>query len=354
MQIGLVGLSNSGKTTLFQLLTGMKDVSGSQAKAARGMVKVPDSRIDYLSSVFKPKKTTYAALEAVDIPGLVPGAEKSTVSFLTAVRESDVLIHVIQDFENPEVMHLQEDLNPMRDLELVIYELLLADLDQIEKRIERIEKGKPNKANQEEKVLLERLRHALEEEQPISSLELSAEEEVLVRNYRFLTAKPYVVVVNVDESRISDHESHRNSEIARYCDRQGIPIQFLSARIESEIAELDGEERQMFLADLGIEESGLVTVTRLVYTRLGLISFFTVGEDEVKAWTITRGMNARQAAGRIHSDIERGFIRAEVVAYEDFVRAGSLAAARSEGTLRLEGKDYIVQDGEIVHFRFNV
>jgi len=354
MQIGLVGLSYSGKTTLFQLLTGMKQSIGSQGKANRGIVKVPDSRVDYLSALYKPKKTTYAILEAVDIPGLVPGAERSTVSFLTAVREADVLVHVIQDFESPEAPSHEGKLDPRRDLELVLYELLLADLDQVERRIERIKTGKPSKINQEELALLDKLKNALESEIPVSSLELTASEELMVRNYRYLTAKPYVVVVNVDESKISDHEANRNSEIAQFCQERGIPWQYLSARIEAEIAELDGEERQLFLEELNITESGLFTVTRLVYTRLGLISFFTVGEDEVKAWTITKGLTAREAAGKIHSDIERGFIRAEVVSFDDFARAGSMNAARTEGTLRLEGKDYIVNDGDIIHFRFNI
>ena len=354
MQIGLVGLSYSGKTTLFQLLTGIKQDHTMQGKANRGVVKVPDSRVDYLSALYKPKKTTYATLEAVDIPGLIPGAERSTASFLTAVREADILVNVIQDFENPEAPPHEGELNPQRDLELVLYELLLADLDQVERRIERIKSGKPSKINQEELALLQKLKSALEAEIPVSSLELSAAEELMVRNYRFLAAKPYVVVVNVDESRISDHEAHSNSEIAGFCRERGIPWHYLSARIESEIAELDGEERQLFLEELNIKESGLVTVTRLVYTRLGLISFFTVGEDEVKAWTITKGLTAREAAGKIHSDMERGFIRAEVVAFDDFARAGSMNAARTEGTLRLEGKDYIVNDGDIIHFRFNV
>ncbi len=353
MQIGLVGLSNSGKTTLFQLLTGIKEPAGSQGKANRGIIKVPDSRVDYLSDLFKPKKTIHTTLEAVDIPGLIPGP-RSTVSFLAAVRESDVLVHVIQAFNNPEAPHLKGNLNPLRDLELVTYELLLADLDQIEKRMERILEGKPNKINQDEINLLEKLRSTLEGEQPISSLVLSEEEKLLARNYQFLTSKPYVVVVNMDESELLDSKSNQNSEIAEHCRKQHIPIQFLSARIESEIAELDGDERQLFLEELGIGESGLVIVTRLVYERLGLLSFFTVGEDEVKAWTIPNGMVAREAAGKIHSDIERGFIRAEVVAYDDFVKAGSMAVARSEGTLRLEGKDYVVKDGDIVHFRFNV
>ncbi|NLV16279.1 MAG: redox-regulated ATPase YchF [Syntrophomonadaceae bacterium] len=354
MQIGLVGLSNSGKTTLFQLLTGTKESSYAPGKANRGIFKVPDSRVDYLSSMFKPKKTTHATLEAIDIPGLIPGADKSTVSFLTSVRESDVLVHVIQDFDNPEAPHLEGTLDPLRDLELVTYELLLADLDQIEKRLERMKKGKPGKDHDTELALLAKCREAIEGEKLISSLSVSPQEEPFMHNYRFLTAKPYVVVVNLDENRIADSDSYSSAPISIYCKQHDIPLLFLSARIESEISQLDGSDRQIFLEELGIKESGLVLVSRLVYTRLGLISFFTVGEDEVKAWTITGGTTAREAAGKIHSDIERGFIRAEVIEYKDFLQAGSMAAARNEGTFRLEGKEYIVKDGDIVHFRFNV
>lgn len=354
MQIGLVGLCNSGKTTLFQLLTGTKDSSYASGKANRGIFKVPDSRVDYLSDMFKPKKTTHATLEAIDIPGLIPGADRSTVSFLTSVRESDVLVHVIQDFENPEAPHLEGSLDPLRDLELVSYELLLADLDQIEKRLERMKKSKPGNDYDIELALLAKCKDAVESEKLISSITFLPQEEPFLRNYRFLTAKPYVVVVNLDENRIADNDSYSSTPINLYCKEHNIPLLFLSARIESEISQLDGDDRQIFLEELGINESGLVLVSRLVYNRLGLISFFTVGEDEVKAWTITEETIARDAAGKIHSDIERGFIRAEVIAYQDFLHAGSMAAARNEGTFRLEGKEYIVKDGDIVHFRFNV
>ncbi len=354
MQIGLVGLSNSGKTTLFQLLTGIKDSAFSPGKTNKGIFKVPDGRVDYLSSLFKPKKTTHATLEAVDIPGLIPGTDRSTVSFLNSVREADVLVNVIQDFDSAEAPHMEGSLDLMRDLEMVIYELLLADLDQIEKRLERMKKGKPGKDFDLEAGVLSRCKEALEKENPISSLEMTPEEDNLVRNFRFLTAKPYVVVVNVDEGQLLAPETEHTAAIIDHCRKHNIPLLFLSAKIESEIADLEGEDRLLFLSELGIEESGLVLVSRLVYQRLGLISFFTVGEDEVKAWTITAGMNAREAAGKIHSDIERGFIRAEVVSFEAFQRAGSMANARTEGTFRLEGKEYVVKDGDIVHFRFNV
>lgn len=353
MQIGLVGLTNSGKSTLFHLLTGVKNTAG-QNKANKGVVKVPDSRVDFLSELFKPRKTTYATLEAVDIPGLVPGQEKSAVTFLQAVRDSDVLIHVIQAFESDDAPHVEGSLDVFRDVEMVGYELLLADLDQVSKRLEKINSGKRKQENEVENKLLDRIQQCLEDEKPILSLDLNEEEDMLVRNFQFLTAKPFVVVVNVDENDIQGENVVGISKLKEYCDERGIPLQVLPAKIEQEISELDGEERQMFMEDLGIELSGLEVVTRLVYEKLNLISFFTVGEDEVKAWTINRGTNARKAAGKIHSDIERGFIRAEVIEYDSFKAAGSMAAARDNGTLRLEGKEYIVKDGDIVHFRFNV
>jgi ribosome-binding ATPase YchF (GTP1/OBG family) len=202
--------------------------------------------------------------------------------------------------------------------------------------------------------LLNRLKAVLEEEKPISTLSLSPDEDLLIRNYGFLTAKPCVVVVNVDEDALLDRRFSRSQPVLEYCGERDIPVQFVSARIEREISELEEEERQTFMEEIGITESGLMAVTRIVYQKLGLISFFTVGEDEVKAWTVEQGSAARKAAGKIHSDIERGFIRAEVIDFESFQKAGSMAAARNEGTLRLEGKEYIVKDGDIVHFRFNV
>lgn len=351
MQIGLVGLTQSGKSTIFKLLTG---VDSASTKSSRAVVKVPDARIDYLSGVFKPKKTTYAALEAVDIPGLVPGGDKSAAGFLQAVRDADVLIQVVQAFDNPSMPHVMGDIDPFRDLELVSYELLLADLDLIEKRIERINASKKKKEQESELNLLLRLKEVLEQELPVSSLNLNDEEEAFVRNYQLLTAKPAVVVLNVSEDDIASGAFPGQEKVTAYLRERNIPMQVLSARIEQEISELTGDEKEMFMSDLGITESGVAVLTRLVYQKLGLISFFTVGEDEVKAWTIEKGLNARRAAGKIHSDIERGFIRAEVIEYDAFVTAKTMAAARDAGTLRLEGKEYIVKDGDIVHFRFNV
>ncbi|MGE5398266.1 MAG: redox-regulated ATPase YchF [Chitinophagales bacterium] len=352
MQVGIVGLSLSGKTTFFQVMTGSKNVS--QGKSSQAIVKIPDNRVDYLSSVFNPRKTTYASLEAIDIPGLIPGGQKTSSGFLQAVRDSDLLVHVIRAFENPEVPYLDAELNPMGDLEHLSYELLLADLDQIEKRIERMHSGKAKKQNEQELGLLERLKDALEHEKPLSTVSMSDEEEILTRNYQFLTAKPCIVVVNIDEKNLETMDYPRRKELEEYCRERGIPVQVLSARIEQELSELQGDDRALFLEELGIKEPGLQVLTRLVYERLGLISFFTVGEDEVKAWTIEKGTPARKAAGKIHSDIERGFIRAEVISYESFCAAGSMNNAKNEGTLRLEGKEYVVQDGEIVHFRFNI
>lgn len=353
MQIGLVGLSNSGKTTLYQLLTGVNSLN-TQGKSNRGVVRVPDARIDFLANHFKPRKTTYAVLEAVDIPGLIPGQDRSSISFLQAARDCDLLVHVIQAFNNPDVPHIDGDIDPMRDFQLINYELLLSDLDQVCRRLERIRQGKRKKENAGEEELLESIKTVLESEKPISSLNLDPEQELIVRNYQFLTAKPFVVVINVDEDDLAANNVKNMDELRLYCQERAIPVQILSARIELEISQLEGEEKEIFLKEMGIEKSGLEVVTRLIYERLNLISFFTVGEDEVKAWTIQRGTNARKAAGKIHSDIEKGFIRAEVVSFDAFKEYGSMAAAREAGLLRLEGKDYIVEDGDIIHFRFNV
>ncbi|MGE5371192.1 MAG: redox-regulated ATPase YchF [Solirubrobacterales bacterium] len=351
MQIGLVGIAQSGKSTIFQLLTGIG--AAAQAKANKGVVKVPDTRIDYLSGIFKPKKTTYATLEAVDIPGLLPGQDRSSASFLSAVRDADVLMLVVQAFDNPAVPHVEGSINPFRDFELLSYELLLADLDLVEKRIERIHGGKKKKEQEEELALLERLKPVLESELPVSTLTVTEAEALYIRNYQLLTAKPTVVVLNVDESDLAG-KPEGYDKVSDYCADRGIPLMMLSARIEQELSELGPEEKEMFMQDLGISEPGVQAVTRLIYSRLGLISFFTVGEDEVRAWTVEQGTVARKAAGKIHSDIERGFIRAEVIAYDDFVKAGTMGAARDAGTLRLEGKEYLVKDGDIIHYRFNV
>lgn len=344
-----------GKTTLFELLTGIHDKGGSQSKANAGIAKVPDERIDYLAGVFKPKKTTYAQLELIDIPGLMPGAEKSASIFLDAVRKADALLQVVRLFEDDAVPYIYDSIDPIRDIETISYELLLSDLDLIEKRIDRINRNKKKSQMLKELQLLERFRDAIGDEKPISTVSINdpAEEEIM-STYQFLTNKPMLICLNLNENDIKTGDYPHREDIHRYAEEHKIPVVEVAANIEREIAELEPEEKEMFLEELGIKESGLVKISRSMYQRLGLISFFTVGEDEVKAWTIESGTNARKAASKIHSDIERGFIRAEVVDYQVFKDLGSMAAVKDKGLFRLEGKEYVVKDGEIVHFRFNV
>lgn len=354
MQLGLIGLPLSGKTTLFELLTESRGVEGRHGKTNLATIRIPDERIDFLASLYRPKKTTYAQLEIVDIPGLVPGSDKGANTFLNSVREVDALVHVVRAFEDDNIPHVQGSIDPLRDIELVNYELLLSDLDLVERRIARIKEGKKAKQQQEELALLERLAGALEEETPLTSLDLKEEEEKLLRSYQFLTMKPMLVAINVGEDHLRDRQFPGQEQVTRYTSQRGIPVLVISARIEAEIAELEGEEKMLFLEEMGIKEPGIVRLARTVYRLLGLISFFTVGEDEVKAWTISEGMTAKKSAGKIHSDIERGFIRAEVVDYRDLKALGSMGRLKEKGLFRLEGKDYVIKDGEIVHFRFNI
>ncbi len=352
MQLGLVGLPQSGKTTLFQLLTEARGNGVYGARIEKAVVRVPDRRVDFLARLYQPRKTTYAQLEVIDIPGLVPGSEKEASVFLQSVRDTDALVHVVRAFADDNVPHLEGSIDPLRDLELIEYELLLADLDLVEKRIDRIKQGK--KRNEAELNWLQRVKKMLEEETPISNITFSSEEQAWLRTYQFLTAKPILVALNLDEASFQDGIYPHKQEILDYVGRRGIPLVLISAKLESEIAELEGEERELFMRDMGISEPGIVRLAQAAYRLLGLISFFTVGEDEVKAWTIVQGTPARKAAGKIHSDIERGFIRAEVVKYEDLEACGTMARVREKGLFRLEGKDYLVQDGDIIHFRFNV
>jgi GTP-binding protein YchF len=354
MQLGLIGMPMVGKTTLFELLTESYDKTGSQGKANTAIARVPDERIDYLSGVFKPKKTTYAQLELIDIPGLMPGGEKSSSLFLDAVRKADALLHVVRLFDNDSVPYVYDSIDPLRDIENISYELLLSDLDLLEKRIDRINNNKKRNQMLKELKLLERLRDALSDEKPVSTVIMDDEEQEIMKTYQFLTNKPMLICLNLNESDITNDSYTQKDAIARYAKEKNIPVVEVAASIEREIAQLESEEKEMFMEELGIRESGLVKICRIMYNRLGLISFFTVGDDEVKAWTIEEGTIARKAAGKIHSDIERGFIRAEVVDYSIFKELGSMNAVKEKGLFRLEGKEYIVKDGEIVHFRFNV
>ncbi len=339
-----------GKTTIYELLTNQKDFSSNKLEANVAMAKIPDYRLDKLTSIVNPQKTIYAQIEVIDIPGLVPGAESNAAIFLDAVRRADALLHVVRAFDDEALGAIQ----PLQDIETINYELLLADLDLIEKRITRIESNKKKKQMLTELNLLYRLKDALENELPLSAVEINEAEEEIMNTYQFLTTKPILICINVSEDDVLSFDYPDYAEIQELAAETGIQVVEVSAEIEKEIAELEADEREAFMQELGLEQSGIVRISRNIYENLGLISFFTVGEVQVKAWTIDKGISARLAAGKIHSDIERGFIRAEVVDYDDLVNHGSMAAVKEKGLYRLEGKEYIVKDGDIVHFRFNV
>ncbi|HUW63463.1 MAG TPA: DUF933 domain-containing protein [Spirochaetia bacterium] len=346
---GLVGFAGAGKTTVFNLLTGQAVQIAERAKTNVGMARVPDQRVDFLSALFKPKRTVYAQIQFSDVPGLVPDNRAAAAQFLSGVRDVDLLIYVLNSFGDDDCG------DPLRDLIALSVELLLVDMEVVERRLERIRSGKkPTPQIEEERDILQRCLEALEQEKRLDSLDLDPAERVLLRNFGFLTDKPVMAVVNLDEGQMPGRSYRNKRELTAFAGREGIPVVELCGRLEMEIGQLPPEDRAAFLADMEIDESGIDRVAREAYRRLGLISFFTVGEDEVKAWTITAGTPAVRAAGRIHSDIERGFIRAEVYHYNDLTELGTVAALRDKGRFRLEGKEYLVQDGDIINFRFNV
>lgn len=350
MQLGIVGMPMVGKSTIFELLTENTGKGSVPGKTNTAMARVPDYRVDRLSEYYKPKKTTYAQLEVVDIPGLVPGGEKSARVFLDAVRQADALLLVIKAFFNSP----NDQVDPVGDIETLNYELLLADLDLIEKRIKRIDENKKKKQLEKERSLLDKLQYLLENEKHLSTVDLDEVEQEIMKTYQFLTNKPILIGVNIAESLILEKNYPGRDELLAYVQEHGLKMVEVSAEIEKEIAELDPEEKDLFMQELGLEETGMVRIARSVYDSLGLISFLTSGEDEVKAWTIKNGTLARAAAGKIHSDIERGFIRAEVIKYEDFEQLGSIHAVKEKGLFKLEGKEYLVRDGDLINFRFNV
>jgi len=361
MKIGLIGLNQTGKTTLFSLLTGKGDasgLSGGKGSANIGTCVVPDERIDFLSGLYNPKKTTYAKIELTDIIGLPvsdDGRNSGAARFLNDVRPCDAIVHVLRAFESNSVVHDLGSIDPARDLEAVETEMLFADLEMIEKRIGRIKAGKKiTKDNEAEIALLEKCFEWLEQGGSILDMELSEQERVFTRSFAFLTEKPRLAVINLDEAEWESKSYPNHKGLRTLCAKLNIPLLELCVEMELEISRLPHDERKFFLTDMGITQSGTTTLAQAAYTLLGLISFITIGEDEVRAWTIEDGTAARSAAGKIHTDIERGFIRAEVVKYKNLHELGSMPKVKEKGLFRLESKEYTVEDGDIINFRFNV
>jgi ribosome-binding ATPase len=358
MKVAIVGLPLTGKSSLFQLLTGAAALPPSGRPEPRlGMARVPDPRVEALAEMYHPRKKTHATVEYVDVPGVAKGEGAALVD-LPALRGIDALVHVVRAFESELVPHPDGSVDPLRDAKMLDLELILADLSTVEKRLEKLEANIKKAHRPEdlaERAVFLKMKDTLETERPLRELELPDEDRRRLRGYSFLSEKPVLLAVNLGEDAVRDAApAMEHAGLRAFASRPGFGLCPISAPIEAEMAELPPDDARSFREDLGLSEPGLDRVIRTSYALLGLISFLTAGEDECRAWTIRRGTRAQQAAGAIHSDIERGFIRAETVAFADLVAAGSVAACREKGTLRLEGKDYVVQDGDVINFRFNV
>ena len=360
----IVGLPNVGKSTLFNAITNQKILAENYPFATIepnvGVVTVPDERMDKLKSMYEPNRFIPTAYEFTDIAGLVKGASQGEGlgnKFLSHIREVDAIVEVVRCFDDGKIIHVDGNINPIRDIETINLELAIADLDVINNRLERVSKKARTTKNKEdltEVEALEKAKQALEENKALRQVEFTEDELKSLKSYSFLTLKPIIYLANIKESELGNPDNKYVQEVKQYALKENAQVVSLCAKVEEDLSELTKEEKQEMLEVLGLEKSGLDKLIQATYDILGLATYFTVGKDEVRAWTFKKGMNAKQCAGIIHSDFEKGFIRAEVMSYEDLVKYGNELKVKEAGRARLEGKDYIMQDGDICHFRFNV